>query len=295
MQMRKRMSDKVTNTIFLVIVTMVLITVLYPVIFVVSSSFSSGQALASGRVILWPVELCLTGYKLVFAYKSIWTGYANTILYTFGGTLLNVIMTILVAYPFSRRDLQWRGFYILIFMIPLFVAGGLIPSYILASQLHLTNTRLYMIISGAVTMSNVILLRTSFQTGIPEELWESAKIDGSSYTKYLLKIVLPLSKATISVITLYGVVNHWNSYFTPMIYLRDQSKFPLQLVVQTILSVSSVDSAQIQDPALLAEILTSTEVMRYALIVVATLPMIIFYPFVQKFFEKGVMVGSVKG
>lgn len=293
--MRKTVSDKVMNTVFLVIVTLVLIAVLYPVIFVISSSFSSGEALASGRVLLWPVDACLTGYELVFGYKAIWTGYFNTIIYTFFGTIVNLIMTILVAYPFSRKDLQGRGLYVLIFMIPMFVSGGLIPTYILASQLHLTNTRLYLIIAGAVNMSNIILLRTSFQSGIPEELWESAKIDGSSYTGYLMKIILPLSKATISVITLYCVVNHWNSYFTPMIYLRDQDKFPLQLIVQSILSVSSVDSSQVQDPELLAELLTSTEVMRYALIVVATLPMVIFYPFVQKFFEKGVMVGSVKG
>ena len=293
--MRRTVSDKVMNTVFLVIVTFVLIAVLYPVIFVISSSFSSGQALSSGRVLLWPVDACLTGYELVFGYKAIWTGYFNTIIYTFFGTLVNIVMTILVAYPFSRRDLQGRGLYVLIFMIPMFVSGGLIPTYILASQLHLTNTRLYLIIAGAVNMSNIILLRTSFQSGIPEELWESAKIDGSSYTGYLMKIILPLSKATISVITLYCVVNHWNSYFTPMIYLRDQDKFPLQLIVQSILSVSSVDSSQVQDPELLAELLTSTEVMRYALIVVATLPMVIFYPFVQKFFEKGVMVGSVKG
>ena len=293
--MKYKISDKVMNVAFLVIVTLVLIAVLYPVIFIVSSSFSSGEALASGRVLFWPVDVCLTGYELVFAYKSIWTGYANTLMYTFLGTAVNLIMTILVAYPFSRRDLQWRGFYLLAFMIPMFVSGGLIPSYILASQLHLTNTRTYLIISGAVAMSNVILLRTSFQSGIPEELWESAKMDGSSYTGYLMKIVLPLSKATISVITLYCVVNHWNSYFTPMIYLRDQVKFPLQLIVQTILSTSSVDSSQVQDVELLAELMASTEVMRYALIVVATLPMIILYPFVQKFFEKGVMVGSVKG
>lgn len=293
--MRYRVSDKVMNVVFLVIVTMVLVAVLYPVVFIVSSSFSSGEALSSGRVLLWPVDVCLTGYELVFAYKSIWIGYANTLMYTFLGTFVNIIMTILVAYPFSRRDLQWRGFYLLAFMIPMFVSGGLIPSYILASQLHLTNTRTYLIISGAFAMSNVILLRTSFQSGIPEELWESAKMDGSSYTGYLMKVVLPLSKATISVITLYCVVNHWNSYFTPMIYLRDQAKFPLQLIVQTILSTSSIDSSQIQDIELFAELQASTEVMRYALIVVATLPMIIMYPFVQKFFEKGVMVGSVKG
>lgn len=293
--MKYKLSDRVFNGIFLVIVTLVLVVVLYPVIFVVSSSFSSGEAVASGQVLLWPVNIDLTGYKLVFSHRAIWQGYLNTIIYTFFGTLVNLVMTILIAYPLSRRDLQGRNWYVLFFMIPMFVSGGLIPQYILVSQLHLTNTRLYLIIAGAVSMANVILLRTSFQSGIPEELWEAAKLDGCSYTKYLLKVILPLSKATISVITLFCVVNHWNSFFTPMIYLRDQTKFSLQLVVQTILSASSVDSSQVQDPELLAKLITSTDVMRYSLIVVATLPMIIFYPFVQKFFEKGVMVGSVKG
>ena len=293
--MRYKLSDKVINGIFLVIVTLVLIVVLYPIVFVLSSSFSSGEAVAAGRVLIWPVDIDLTGYKLVFSHKGIWMGYFNTVIYTFFGTILNIVMTILVAYPLSRRDLQGRNWYVLLFMIPMFVSGGLIPSYILAAQLHLTNTRLYMVIAGAVSMANVILLRTSFQSSIPEELWEAAKIDGCSYTRYLLKVTLPLSKATISVITLFCVVNHWNAYFTPMIYLRDQNKFSLQLVVRTILAASSIDSSQVQDPALLAKLITSTDVMRYALIVVATLPMIIFYPFVQKFFEKGVMVGSVKG
>lgn len=293
--MKYKLSDKAWNVVFLVIITAVLIIVLYPVIFVLSSSFSSGEAIANGEVLLWPVEFCFTGYQLVLAHRGIWMGYVNTIIYAFFGTCVNLVVTTLVAYPFSRRDMQWRGFYILLFMIPVFIGGGLVPSYILVSKLHLTDTRLWLIICGAYNMSNVILLRTAFQSGVPEELWESAKMDGSSYTKYLLKIVLPLSKATISVITLYCVVGHWNSYFGPMIYLRDLNKFPLQLIVQSILSVSQVDSSQIQDVELLSKLVTATEVMRYALIVVATLPMIIFYPFVQKFFEKGVMVGSVKG
>ena len=293
--MKYTLSDKAWNVVFLVIITAVLIAVLYPVIFVISSSFSSGEAIANGEVLLWPVEFCFTGYQLVLAHQGIWMGYINTIIYTFFGTCVNLVVTTLVAYPFSRRDMQWRGLYILLFMIPVFIGGGLVPSYILVSKLHLTDTRLWLIICGAYNMGNVILLRTAFQSGVPEELWESAKMDGSSYTKYLLKIVLPLSKATISVITLYCVVGHWNSYFGPMIYLRDLNKFPLQLIVQSILSVSQVDSSQIQDVELLSKLVTATEVMRYALIVVATLPMIIFYPFVQKFFEKGVMVGSVKG
>ena len=293
--MKYKLSDKVWNLIFTFIITGVFIAVLYPVIFVISSSFSDGQAIASGRVLLWPVDFSLIGYELVLSHKGIWSGYLNTIYYAFFGTALNLVMTTLIAYPFSRRDLQGRNFYIWLFMFPTFVGGNIISNYILVSRLHLTDTRLWMILCGAYTMHNVILLRTAFQSGIPEELWESARMDGSGYTRYLFKVVLPLSKATISVITLYSVVGHWNAYFAPMIYLRDQTKFPLQLVVQTIMSVSSVDSSQIQDAELLSKLITSTEVMRYALIVVSTLPMVIFYPFVQKFFEKGVMVGSVKG
>lgn len=290
-----RSSDRIFDKILKVIVTIWLIIVLYPLIYVVSSSFSSGNAVTAGKVLLWPVDFSLTGYKLVLSNRQVWTGYANTIFYTVVGTMLNLVMTILVAYPLSRRSFQGKRVLTTVFLIPMFFSGGLIPSYILASNLGLVNTRTYMIISGALSIYNMVLMRTYFQNSIPEELLESAKIDGITDIGYLLKIVLPLSKAILSVIALYYMVAHWNSYFTPMIYLRNKELYPLQLILREILNASKVDATQIMDESLLAQMAGAADVMKYALIVVSTVPMLIIYPFVQKFFQKGVMIGSVKG
>ena len=292
---KRGMSDKTFDAIVMAIMIGFLIIVLYPIIYVVSSSLSSGVAVTSGRVILWPVEFSVRGYQIVFSNKQIWTGYANTIFYTVGATLFGLLSIILTAYPLSRRNFQWRNFYAWYFIIPMYIGGGIIPSYILMSNLGLVDTRLFMIISGAVGMSNVILMRTYFQSSIPGELLESAKMDGISDFGFLIKIILPLSKAVISVVTLYLIVGEWNSYFTAMIYLRDEAKWPLQMILRQILATSTMNATQVQDASLFAELSSQADVMKYALIVVSTVPMIIIYPFVQKFFEKGVMIGSVKG
>lgn len=292
---RRGMSDKSFDAIVMAIMIAFLIIVLYPLIYVVSSSFSSGTAVTTGRVLLWPVDFSVEGYRLVFSNKQVWVGYANTIFYTVTATIFGLISIIMTAYPLSRKGFQWRDFYAWYFIIPMYIGGGIIPTYIWMTQLGLVNTRLFMIISGAVGMSNVILMRTYFQSSIPNELLESAKMDGISDLGYLMKIVLPLSKAVVSVVTLYLIVGEWNSYFTGMIYLRDESKWTLQLVLRQILNTSTMNAQNVQDAQLLAEMSAQADVMKYALIVVSAVPMLILYPFVQKFFEKGVMIGSVKG
>ena len=292
---RRGMSDKTFDAIVMAIMIAFLIIVLYPLIYVLSSSFSSGTAVTTGRVLLWPVDFSVEGYRIVFSNKQVWVGYANTIFYTVTATLFGLISIILTAYPLSRKGFQWRDFYAWYFIIPMYIGGGIIPTYILMTDLGLVNTRTFMSISGAVGMSNVILMRTYFQSSIPNELLESAKMDGISDMGYLIKIVLPLSKAVVSVVTLYLIVGEWNSYFTGMIYLRDESKWPLQLVLRQILNTSTMNAQNVQDAQLLAEMSAQADVMKYALIVVSAVPMLILYPFVQKFFEKGVMIGSVKG
>lgn len=287
--------DRVLHTIVTVMMILLLIIILYPLIYVVSSSFSSGQAVSSGKVLLWPVEPSVTGYKLVFAYKQVWTGYANTIFYTVVGTALNVCLTTLTAYALSRRTLQWRKFYTTLFMIPMFFTGGIIPNYILMTNLGLVNTRWALIFSGAINVYNMIIMRTYFQNSIPDELLEAAKIDGISDIGYLFRIVIPLSKAIFAVITLYYAVAHWNSYFNAMLYLRDRSLYPLQLVLREILNASTLDLSQITDPEALRQLIGASDLMKYSLIIVSSLPIIMIYPFVQRFFEKGVMIGSVKG
>ena len=288
-------SDQTFNTVLLVLTTLWLLIVLYPLIYIVSSSFSSGTDVTQGRVLLWPVNFSLTGYEIVLKNAAVWQGYKNTILYTVLGTILNVILTILTAFPLSRSNFQGRKILTAYCMIPMFFGGGLIPTYMLVSGLGLTNTRLFMIISGALNISNMIIMRTSFKTGVPSELFESAKLDGISDIGFLLKIVLPLTKATTAVIILYYLVGHWNDYFTGLIYLRDRDLYPLQLILRDILNTAQVNQQQITDSEVLSKLQGAADVMKYSLIVVSTLPMLVLYPFVQKFFEKGVMVGSVKG
>ena len=290
-----RNTDRLFNTIVTVVMVLWLLLILYPLIFILSSSFSSGEAVSTGRVVLWPVEPTVLGYEMVFAYKQIWVAYGNTILYTVLGSIVTTVVTILAAYPLSRKSFQGRKILMVFFAITMFFSGGLIPTYLLVSGLGLTNTRTFMIIHGCLNMTYVIIMRTFFQSSIPDELLESAKMDGISDFKYLVKIVLPLSKAVVSVIMLYSAVAHWNSYFTPLIYLTERKYQPLQIVLQEILLASNINQSEITDPVLLAELAGSADIIKYALIVVSVVPMIILYPFVQKFFEKGVMMGSLKG
>ncbi|MBQ9392636.1 MAG: carbohydrate ABC transporter permease [Oscillospiraceae bacterium] len=288
-------SDDVFNVILTAIAVIWLIIVLYPLIYIVSCSFSSGTAVSTGRVLLWPVEPSLGGYKIVFSHRAVWSGYANTIFYTVFGSIISLIVTMLMAYPLSRRDFTGRGVIMTLVIITMFFGGGLIPSYILVSGLGLTNTRAVMLILGALGTGNMIVMRTFFQSSIPVDLLEAAKLDGISDFGYLIKIVIPLSKPVISVILLYCVVGQWNAYFTPLIYLRDRELFPLQLILQEILSATRIDATQIADSEVLAGIANQVDAMKYSLVVVATVPMLVIYPFVQKFFEKGVMIGSLKG
>lgn len=288
-------SDRIMRDVVVAVMVLLVVVILYPLIYIVSSSFSSGQAVTSGKVILWPVDFSLNGYKLVFSYPAVWTGYLNTIVYTFVATVINMVLTTLAAYPLSRRNFYGRSFFMTLFLIPMFFSGGLIPNYILMTRLHLTNTRWSVILSGAVSIYNLIIMRTFFQTSIPNEMLEAAKIDGITDIGYLFRIVIPLSKAIFAVIALYYAVAHWNSYFDALIYLRDRTLFPLQLVLRDIMNAVRVDLTQVRDATVLAKLIGAADVMKFALIVISTVPILTAYPFVQKFFQKGVMIGSVKG
>ena len=289
------LSDRIMQAIVYALMLLLILIILYPLIYVVSSSFSSGEAVSTGKVLLWPVEFSLQGYKAVFAYQQVWVGYRNTIFYTVVGTLLNLTLTIMAAYPLSRKNFQFRNFYMTLFLIIMFFSGGIIPNYILMTKLHLTNTRWSLILSGSISVYNMIIMRTYFQNNIPNELLEAAKIDGITDIGYLLKVVLPLSKSILAVITLYYAVAHWNSYFNAMLYLRDESLYPLQLVLRSILNVGKVDLSQITDAEIIKQMRGLSDLMKYSLIIISSAPIIIAYPFVQRFFEKGVMIGSVKG
>lgn len=287
--------DKILYIVSYSIVILFALVVLYPVVFVVSASFSSGVAVSTGQVVLWPVDVSLEGYKAVFSHRRILMGFRNTIFYTFLGTLINVTLTMMAAYPLSRPDMQGRRFYSVFFMITMFFSGGLIPTYILIVNLKLVNTFWAVMLPGAVSTYNMIVARTFLQQNIPRELLESAMIDGCSDTRYFFSMVLPLSKAVLAVITLYYAVGHWNSYFSAMIYLSDQNLQPLQLILRDILVKNQLAGNDFKVSDLMTGKQNLANTLKYALIVVSSVPIILVYPMVQKYFMKGVMIGSVKG
>ena len=271
------------------------IIVAYPLVYMVSSSFSSGRAVTSGRVVLWPVNPTLEGYKAVFSYRNVITGFRNTFIYTTIGTLVNVAMTLMAAFPLSRKNFQGRKFFMNLFIITMFFSGGLIPSYILITQLRLINSMWAIILPGSISTYNMIITRTFLASSIPSELIEASQIDGCNDFRFFFIILLPLSKAIIAVITLYYGVGHWNAWFGAMLYLRNPNMVPLQLVLREILITFRVDATQINDPELLERLTFMADLMKYSLIVIASAPVIAIYPFVQKYFIKGVMIGSLKG
>ncbi|KRG15451.1 sugar ABC transporter permease [Virgibacillus soli] len=286
--------DKIFATINHIVLTILLIVFLYPLIYIVSSSFSSADAVTAGEVWLWPVDFSLEGYKAVFAYKQIWTGYGNSLFYMIVGTFINITLTILAAYPLSRKDFYGRNFFMLLFLFTMLFSGGLIPNYLLVKELGMLNTRWAMIIPNAMSVFNVIITRTYFKMTIPDELHEAAKMDGCSDFRFLAKVVLPLSGPIIAVMGLFYAVGHWNAFFNALIYLRDQDYYPLQLVLNNILVQNEVDPEMFIDVESQAAIAGLRELLKYSLIVVASIPVLVIYPFVQKHFVKGVMIGSLK-
>jgi len=288
-------SDKALNIFVTTFVTIWVIILLYPLIYIVSSSLSSGDAVTSGKVLLLPVDVSIMGYKLVFQNKLVWSGYANTIFFSIACTLINLVYTILIAYVLSRKDFQGRKLITSLYLFTMWFGGGMIPKYILVSNLGMVNSRWGFVLMTGLGISNMVIMRTYFQSSIPGELLEAAKVDGCTDSRYLWQIAVPLARPVIAVITLYYLVGNWNDYFDPLIYLRKTELLPLQLILRGILGSTKVDTSQFTDPSAAAQLANVAESMKYALIVISTLPMLILYPFVQKFFDKGVMMGSLKG
>lgn len=288
-------SDKIYYVFSGIILTSILIAVAYPLIYVLSASFSSGTAVSSGQVLLWPVDLSLEGYQAVFKNKDILRSYGNTFLYTILGTFINVTVVMTCAYALSRPGLRGRNFFMILFTFTMFFSGGLIPFYMLMRNLHLIDTMWAMVLPGALSVYNMIIARTFIQSSIPGELVEATSMDGCSDIRFFFSFVLPLSKAVIAVITLFSAVGHWNAYFNALMYLNDRSLYPLQVILREILIMNQVDVSMIMDPELQQANVQAAAVLKYALIVVATLPILCVYPFIQKYFVKGVMIGSLKG
>ena len=280
-----------TGTLMIVLT----LIIFYPIIYVLSASFSDPIAVSTGQVVLWPIGINIRGYEAVFAYKNVLIGYRNTIFYTVVGTFINVTLTMFCAYPLSRKDMQWKKFYMIFFLLTMYFSGGLIPTYILISKLQLTNTVTIMMIGGAVTGYFVIIARTFLMQSIPNEILESVQIDGGSDFQFFIYMVIPLSSALIAVLTLFYAVGHWNSYFSAMIYLSDSELYPLQLFLRQILVMNQIMPSDMSDPSLLESKKGMSELLKYSLIIVSTAPILCVYPFIQRYFVKGVMIGSVKG
>ena len=277
------------------LVTFLALIVLYPLIYIVSASFSSASAVSTGKVILWPVDLSVEGYKRVFADKDIWLSYGNTIFYTLVGTSINVALTLICAYPLARRDLPYKGFFTFLFSFTMMFSGGMIPSYLLIRDLGLLNTRWAVLMPGALAVYQMIVTRTFIQSTIPHELLEATQVDGCNDVRFFFQFVLPLSKAVIAVIAMQYAIVHWNDYFNAFLYLSKEELYPLQIVLRRILVMSQIAASDASDPDLAAAMVGMSDLLKYALIVVATAPILCVYPFIQKYFVQGVMVGSLKG
>lgn len=249
----------------------------------------------AGRVFLLPVNFSLEGYKAVFQTNEVLIGFRNTVLYTLFGTMLNVALTLIAAYPLSRKDLPYRRMWSFIFTFTMIFSGGMIPTYMVVNKLGLMNSPLAMILPTAMSVYNLMIARTFMENSIPSELLEAARVDGCDDIAYFWKIMLPLSKPVIAVITLYYAVAHWNSYFNAFLYITDAKLNPLQIVLRNILLANQIDTAMTTDFDTMTSKQGLADVLKYSLIVVSTLPVMIMYPFVQKYFTKGVMIGAVKG
>ncbi len=283
--------DVVNGT--LMAVTMVLI--LYPLYFVVIASISNPDQVNAGRVWFIPRDITLDGYRRIMNNRTIWTGYGNTIIYAVAGTGINLLLTIPAAYALSRRDFMGRDFFMVLFTFTMFFAGGLIPLYLLVRSLGMLNTRWAMVLPNAVLVWNLIVARTFFQNSIPNELLEAARMDGCTNRRFFVSVVLPLSPALLAVMVLFYAVGHWNSFFHALVFLRSERLYPLQLVLRDILLAAQMQETMLDDVRAAREQMRIADSIRYGSIIVASLPVLILYPFLQRYFVQGVMIGAIKG
>lgn len=292
-KIKESTGDKLFLTTIYILLSLVVIAVIYPLIFIISSSISSPAAVTSGRVWLWPVDISFKGFKVLLNTPEIITGYGNSIFYTAAGTFISVVLTIMIAYPLSRRGFFGRNTLMMIITFTMIFSGGLIPTYMVVKELHLIDTRWALLIPNAIWVWQVIIARSFFQSSIPEELLEASEIDGCSDMRFVWSVVIPLSKPIIAVLVLMYAVGQWNAYFDALIYLKSADLFPLQLVLRSIIIQNN--SAGTMDAMKMVERQQLAELLKYALIVIATLPVLVIYPFVQRYFVQGMLVGSVKG
>jgi ABC-type glycerol-3-phosphate transport system permease component len=293
-KIREPFSDRVFLVVITIMLAVMLALVLLPLIYIVASSFSSAGAVSAGRVLLWPVEPSLRAYQEVIGNSQIMRGYYNSLIYAIGGTLISVTLTVAIAYPLSRKTFFGRNVLMTGLIFTMLFSGGLIPTYMVVQDLGMLNTRWALLIPSAIGVWQVIIARTFFAHSIPDDLYEAAMLDGASDLRFLWSVVLPLSKPLLAVLALMYAIFQWNSYFDALIYLKDPNLFPLQIVLRNIL-ILNTNTGGATSLAQQLEQSQLANVMKYALIVVSSLPMLLIYPFIARHFTKGVLVGAVKG
>lgn len=295
-KMKEPRGDRVFLFAVYAFLVVVILVIAIPVIYIVASSFSSATAVLGGKVWLWPVDPTLTGYKAVFDYPEIWTSYLNSLIYAAATAALTILLTVMMGYPISRRDFYGRRFFIWALLFAFMFNGGIIPFYLVVQQLGMVNTPFAMIFPTGLNVFWVILAKTYFQSSIPTELYDAAQMDGCGDIRFLISIVMPISKPILAVVGLLAAVTQWNSYFYALIFLNSQSLYPLQLVLQQILVLGNISPSGFSSlsPEQLQYFQNLETLLKYSLVVVASVPMLVLYPFAQKYFTKGVLVGSLK-
>ena len=298
-RIRRSASDLRFDIINYTILAVLLVIIIYPLYFVVIASFSAPSLVTTGRVTLWIKQFNIEGYKRVFELDEVWQGYANTIYYVSTKTVLSTFFTLLAGYALSRKYCPFRNKIMALFTFTMFFGGGLVPTYLLVKNMGLNNTRSVIIILGMISVYNIIITRTFMEANISESLVDAASIDGCGHFQFFFQMVLPLSPAIIAVLVLWTAVGEWNSWFNAMIYLRDENKYPLQFVLRNLLNTVStmlgVTDAFTDTEGIYTEQQLLAEIMKYSLIIVSSAPIMMIYPFLQKYFVKGIMIGSVKG
>ena len=293
--MRRTRFDTGFDIVTTILLVLALLIVLYPLYFVVIASVSDATSISSGQVILLPKNVSLVGYQRILQDARIGSGYVNSMLYTLGSTLIGVTTTVMAGYSFSRSDLVGRKVLMLLYVFTMYFSGGLIPTYLVVKQLGLMGSPWVVILLGSVSVYNIIIARSFFTNNIPPELFEAASIDGCGNGRFFVSMVVPLSKSIIAVLALYYAVAQWNGYFNALVYLNRQEQYPLQLILREILISSQLVQADVGDLDAIQEMQRIAATVKYGVIVVASVPMLMIYPLVQKYFVKGVMIGSVKG
>ena len=294
-RIRTSVQDKTFDIVNVAIMVLLLCVYIWPIWFVIIASFSDPMEVQLGKVLFLPSKLSVQSYIELINRSSIWTGYRNSLIYLVSGTFLDMVFTICAAYPLSRKDFMLRRPVMVFLLITMYFSGGLIPMYMLVKALGLINTIWCILLSGVLSVYNILIMRSYFMNSIPSALQEAAVLDGANSYQYLIKVVLPLSKPVLAVIALYNAVGRWNDYYTALVYIHNENMYPLQLVLREILDSVTARSTDITNDLDMTDQVKLAQSLKYSSIIVATIPIMLIYPFVQKYFVKGVMIGAVKG